>query len=100
MVVSTTATKSISSLNDPQFLQVISRFDVGPELYEEFGEVEFRAHEFSASYKLSPYLYSIMAGPYVCFEGDQTARIPQRVFCRKSIAQHTEKIVANWFEVT
>lgn len=40
-----------------------------------------------------------MAGPYVKFESTEPYHIPQRIFCRKSIAKYVEKIVKTWFTV-
>lgn len=67
----------------------MTRFGIAHELHEVFGDEEIRCHEFVESYKLSPYLYSVMAGPYHVFEGDQNHEIPQRIFCRKSVAKFT-----------
>jgi aminopeptidase N len=40
-----------------------------------------------------------MAGPYKIFECEQPHRIPQRIFCRKSIAKYVEKMLDRWFTV-
>lgn len=70
------------------------------------GDEPYKAHEFPPTYKLSTYLYSIMAGPYSVFTpkvGSYAASgvdIPQRIFCRKSIAKHTERMADTWFDVS
>ena len=45
-VISTTKTLSVTSKNEELFFKATSRFSVGGELYGEFGDQEFRAHEF------------------------------------------------------
>lgn len=100
VVVSTKTTKQISHKEDLAFTHSVVSFEVTNELYEAFGEEKIRAHEFLESWKISPYLYSVMAGPYHVFEGDQNAEIPQRIFCRKSIAKYVNKLVNTWFDVS
>jgi len=60
--------------------------------------------EFGESFKISPYLFCFVAGPYVCFESDkpeiQKFKLPLRMFSRKSIAKYAEKQKEEYFWVT
>jgi len=63
--------REVSSPNSDEeshaFTQSLVRFQVNAELYGMFGDESIKAHEFLPTYKLSTYLYSIMAGPYSVF---------------------------------
>ena len=91
---------STKAEEDNKFIQSCLRFSVNHDLYQVFGEEPIRAHEFPQSYKISTYLYAVMAGPYQIFESDADPEIPQRIFCRKSMAKHVEKLAQQWFEVS
>jgi aminopeptidase N len=52
-------------------------------------ENEVSCTVFGVSAPISTYLYSIMAGPYACIECPYKFKIPMRLFCRKSILEHT-----------
>lgn len=41
-----------------------------------------------------------MAGPYHIFNDTTQSDIPQRIWCRKSVAKYAEKLKDNWFDVS
>lgn len=60
--------------------------------------------EFGLSPKISCYLFSIIAGPYVTIESAkpeiQNYRFPLKLYARKSIAKYVEKAKEEYFNVT
>lgn len=69
-----------------------------------YGGEAVNCFEFGESFKISPYLFCFVAGPYVCFESDkpeiQQFKVPLRMFSRKSIAKYAEKQKEEYFWVT
>ncbi|GBF51391.1 aminopeptidase N [Leptospira ryugenii] len=54
-------------------------------------------HTFSKSKKISPYVFSLHAGPYTVWE-DKYEQIPLRLFIRKSLARYVDPKL--WFQYT
>ncbi len=57
----------------------------------------YRLWHFPASARFSTYLFSLHAGPWQAWE-DPRARIPSRLFARRSLAKHVA--VEEWFDAT
>jgi aminopeptidase N len=77
-------------------------FGVEDEMLKDFKELPIKCFEFKLSPKISTYLYSIMAGPYHCFElpSDLDKKLRQRIFCRQSMAKYVKNMTHNWFDVS
>ena len=74
------------------------------EFVDLFGSEEVACFEFGLSPKISVYLYSLIAGPYVTLESEKDEiknyKVPLRILARKSIAKYAEKAKEDYFKVT
>ena len=69
--MSTVYPKQVVDRTDTGFNEALQRFQVGSELCDGFGQEQIKCYEFGSSPVISTYIYSIMAGPYTCFESKQ-----------------------------
>ena len=72
-------------------------------IVSSFGDKKVIAHEFAKSARISTYLFCIVAGAFDCLEpnpGKGHPKFPMKIYCRKSLTEHTLKIKDEWFEVT
>ena len=74
------------------------------EFVSLFDSEEVACVEFGMSPKISVYLYSIIAGPYVTFESQnediKSYKVPLKIYSRKSIAKYVESAKEDYFNVT
>lgn len=82
VVLSTSENKAPSDKGTFDFQASSAHFNIDKELYEVFGADPIRCWQFEESYKLSTYLYSLMAGPYKEFVDENPSPIRQRIFAR------------------
>ena len=77
------------TLDSAETKAAMSKFRVESDIYAGFvKQEEVRCFVFEESYKLSTYLYSLVAGPYREFKNDVEFEVPLRIFCRESMAKH------------
>mmetsp|Transcript_9866 Transcript_9866/g.16592 ORF Transcript_9866/g.16592 Transcript_9866/m.16592 type:complete len:782 (-) Transcript_9866:41-2386(-) len=88
-----------------EYAESLSKFGLdGDEFTSLFNGEEVSAFEFGESPKISVYLYSIIAGPYVLHESSDEAvkgyKVPLRIYSRKSIAKWVERSKEEYFLAT
>jgi aminopeptidase N len=104
-VVTSTCRSHTSTPADASFGESLASFNLSDksDLVTRFQDAPVACHRFDKSVPISTYIYSLVAGAYsVTFpkEADVDPQIPMRLLCRKSLAEHVEKMKDDWFRIT
>lgn len=88
-----------------QFSDQLAKFGIDEkEFISHFYDEPVSCFEFGTSPKISVYLFSIIAGPYVRHDSDkpevQNYKFPLRLYSRKSVAKYVAAAKEDYFNVT